>query len=88
MSGPWGEWTWVVAIAIKAAVFVGICLGLVGVRYLAIGIFKVMPDCRLKRALFATHGDVRRAWRSYPANVGSNCPDGRTSLLDWKAGDE
>lgn len=85
MHGPWGEWTWLVAIAIKLVVVLGF---FIAVRLLAFSLWKLMPDCRLKRALFATHGNVRRAWRAYPAEVGSDRPYRSPPLLGRQSSDQ
>lgn len=76
--------SWLAAIAIKLMVVV---VFFVCVRLLAMAAWKILPDSRLKRALFATHGGVRSAWRSYTPKVRGNDADSHPALSDRKRGD-
>lgn len=79
-----GSWGWLVGIPLKALFLIAF---FVVVRLLAMAVRKLMPDSRLKRALFSGYGDIRSAWRSYPADMRSDSTHSSPTLIGRQRGD-
>jgi len=75
---------WMLALIIK--IFVIFAL-FVTARLIAWVFWKVLPDSSWKRALFATHGNVRRRWASYASDMRRDRPNRRPALLSGKRSD-
>lgn len=91
MSGPWGEWSWLLALLLKVPVvlFWVLLFGCVVVvaRLISLLVYKLLPNSAFKRWLFLPRNEGVPDGSADPRHVLSYDAHRRRPLVGWERRD-